>query len=80
LRFWTDEDFPEAMEVAGRITARMEAIGLTDTESRKALRRLEEARLERRIRLVVQIVLVLSAAGAVLLVIRWVRRRRHGLG
>ncbi len=51
LRFWTDEDFPEGMEVANRIEARIKAMGLTDTESAKVLRRFEDARLEKRIRL-----------------------------
>src|SRR5438046_7090318 len=50
LRFWTSESFADAMEVATRIEHRIKAMGLTDTESAKVLRRFDEARLERRIR------------------------------
>jgi hypothetical protein len=48
LRFWTWESFPDAMKVADRVQARIKAMGLTDTESAKVLRRFEEARRERR--------------------------------
>src|SRR5437867_5783148 len=48
LRFWTWESFPEAMQVADRIEHRIKAMGLTDTESAKVLRRFDEARQERR--------------------------------
>jgi len=48
LRFWTWESFPEAMKVADKIEDRIKALGLTDTESRKVLRRFDEARRERR--------------------------------
>jgi hypothetical protein len=39
-RFWTDEKFSDGPATARRIANRIEALGLTDTESRKALRRL----------------------------------------
>src|SRR5215831_1620456 len=48
LRFWTWDSFPNAMEVADRVQNRIKAMGLTDTESAKVLRRFEEARRERR--------------------------------
>jgi len=48
LRFWTHERFPDAMNVADRIEHRIKAMGLTDTESAKVLRRCDEARRERR--------------------------------
>jgi hypothetical protein len=48
LRFWTYDSFPDAMQVADRIENRIKAMGLSDTESRKVLRRFEEARRERR--------------------------------
>jgi hypothetical protein len=48
LRFWTWESFPGAMNVADRVQRRIQAMGLTDTESAKVLRRFEEARRERR--------------------------------
>jgi hypothetical protein len=48
LRFWTWESFPDAMKVADTIESRIRAMGLTDTESAKVLRRFEEARREHR--------------------------------
>jgi hypothetical protein len=48
LRFWTWESFPDAMKVADQVQGRIRAMGLTDTESAKVLRRFEEARRERR--------------------------------
>jgi hypothetical protein len=48
LRFWTWDSFPDAIQVADRIEARIKAMGLSDTESLKVLRRFEEARQERR--------------------------------
>jgi hypothetical protein len=48
LRFWTYDSFPNAMHVAERIENRIKAMGLSDTESLKVLRRLEDARRERR--------------------------------
>jgi hypothetical protein len=48
LRFWTSASFPEAMSVADRVEHRIHAMGLTDTESAKVLRRFDEARRERR--------------------------------
>src|SRR5258708_35941283 len=47
-RFWTDESFPGSLEVAQRVAAKIESAGLTDTESRKALRRLQDAQREAR--------------------------------
>ncbi len=48
LRFWTKESWPDAMKVTDKIEHRMKAMGLTDTESAKVLRRFEDARKERR--------------------------------
>jgi len=48
LRFWTWDSFPDAMKVADRVEARIKAMGLTDTESAKVLRRFDDARRERR--------------------------------
>ncbi len=48
LRFWTWTTFPGAMKVADRVEQRIQAMGLTDTESAKVLRRFDEARRERR--------------------------------
>jgi hypothetical protein len=48
LRFWTWDSFPKAMKLADRVEGRIRAMGLTDTESAKVLRRFEEARRERR--------------------------------
>jgi hypothetical protein len=45
-RFWTDEPFPEGPATARRIAARIEGMGLSDTESQKALRRLRWAAQE----------------------------------
>jgi hypothetical protein len=49
-RFWTSDSFPEGMAVAAKIERRIRAMGLTDPESRKVLRRFKEARLERLVR------------------------------
>jgi len=48
MRFWTWERFPDAMTVADRVEHRIKAMGLTDTESGKVLKRFAEARQERR--------------------------------
>jgi hypothetical protein len=48
LRFWTWDSFPGAMALADRVEGRIRAMGLTDTESAKVLRRFQEARRERR--------------------------------
>jgi hypothetical protein len=48
LRFWTHQTFPDSMKVADRIEHRIKAMGLSDTESAKVLRRFGEARRERR--------------------------------
>jgi len=74
LRFWTWESFPDAMKVADRVQGRIQAMGLTDTESAKVIRRFEEARRERR---------AWALAGGSLLVVvvwggwRWARRGRR---
>ena len=47
LRFWTWQSFPEAIQIADRVEQRIRAMGLTDTESAKVLRRFREARRER---------------------------------
>src|SRR6266566_3212585 len=39
LRFWTRDSFPDAMHIADLIEHRIKAMGLTDTESAKGLRR-----------------------------------------
>jgi hypothetical protein len=61
-RFWTDESFPGSLEVAKRVASKIRSTGLTDTESRKALRRLQDAQREGRRRMMV------IALGAVALV------------
>jgi hypothetical protein len=38
-RFWTMQSFPDGPATARRIAERIKALGLTDTESQKALRR-----------------------------------------
>jgi hypothetical protein len=45
-RFWTEEPFSEGPATARRIAAQIERMGLTDTESQKALRRLRWAEQE----------------------------------
>src|SRR5205814_4833102 len=73
LRFWTSESFADAMEVATRIEHRIKAMGLTDTESAKVLRRFDEARLERRIRRIGIALVILG----VIWVPWWIVRRRR---
>ena len=48
LRFWTWQSFPDAMEVAAKVEQRINAMGLTDTESAKVLRIFDDARREQR--------------------------------
>jgi hypothetical protein len=48
LRFWTWQSFPEALEVATKVGQRINAMGLTDTESAKVLRIFDDARREQR--------------------------------
>jgi hypothetical protein len=67
LRFWTWDSFPGAMEMADRVERRIKAMGLTDTESAKVLRRFEEARRERRGWLL--------GAALLILMLVWVGRR-----
>jgi hypothetical protein len=65
-RFWTDEPFPDGPATARRIAARIEGMGLTDTESQKALRRLRWAAQEdewRSAGWIVTLVAVLVAGG-----------------
>jgi hypothetical protein len=77
LRFWTDESFPDAMRVAAGIEHRIHAMGLTDTESRKVIKRFKEARLEQAIRRTLEILIVVCAMIAALsLARRFVRRSR----
>lgn len=76
LRFWTWESFPDAMKLADRVEARIKAMGLTDTESAKVLRRFEEARRERRAWLVAGGMLLAGIVVAGWLGARWMRRAR----
>jgi hypothetical protein len=74
-RFWTDEPFPEGPATARRIAMRIESMGLTDTESQKALRRLRWAEQEDEWRLagwVLTVVAVIVAGGYAV----WRYRRR----
>ncbi|MHA3774906.1 hypothetical protein ACXR0O_25585 [Verrucomicrobiota bacterium sgz303538] len=75
LRFWTDESFPDAMRVAEGIEQRIHAMGLTDTETGKVLRRFKEARLERAIRWAVCGIGVLLVGWAALKMLRRFRSR-----
>lgn len=76
LRFWTWESFPDAMNVADRVQARIKAMGLTDTESAKVLRRFEEARRERKGWLVVGMILLVVFTWAAWKLGAMVRARR----
>jgi hypothetical protein len=78
LRFWTGESFPDAMKLADKVENRIKTMGLTDTESAKVLRRFEEARLERKIRLVANGVGTLVLAGLAWICFRWVRKKVGG--
>src|SRR5205807_10392138 len=66
--------FPDAMKLADRVEARVKAMGLTDTESAKVLRRFEEARRERRAWLVAGGTLLAAIVVAGWIGARWVRR------
>jgi hypothetical protein len=75
LRFWTDESFPDAMKLAGKVEHRIKTMGLTDTESGKVLRRFEEARLEQRIRTGGKVLVGVVLAGLALICLRWARKK-----
>jgi hypothetical protein len=77
LRFWTWESFPDAMNVADRVQSRIKAMGLTDTESAKVLRRFEEARRERRAWLVAGCFLLVVLAWSGWKCAKWVSRVRR---
>lgn len=79
LRFWTWDSFPDAMNIAARIEKRIKAMGLSDTESLKVLRRFEEARRERRAWRVGSVLLVSLVVLAAWVVARRIRRRRQPL-
>jgi hypothetical protein len=77
LRFWSWDSFPDAVRVADRVANRIKAMGLTDTESAKVLRRFEEARRERRAwRLGAGILLVVFICTGWISA-KWVRRLRR---
>ncbi|MDB6109304.1 MAG: hypothetical protein JWR69_1054 [Pedosphaera sp.] len=79
LRFWTWDSFPDAMNVADRVEHRIRAMGLTDTETAKVLRRFEDARRERRVWQIAGIILLIVAIGSVWLgwkTMKWLRHRR----
>jgi hypothetical protein len=77
LRFWTWDSFPEAMQVADRVEKRIRAMGLTDTESAKALRRFQEARRERRAWRLGGVVLMLVAMWIGWWCVTWKRRSKR---
>jgi|SRR6516162_5876748 hypothetical protein len=78
LRFWTWASFPEAIKVAERVEARIKAMGLSDTESAKVLRRIEEARRERRAWRLAGGVLAAGLVCAAWIGATWIRRKRQG--
>jgi hypothetical protein len=80
LRFWTWDSFPDAMNVADRVQYRIKAMGLTDTESTKVLRRFEEARRERRAWVVVGCILMAVLAWTAWKCVKWVSRIRRRSG
>jgi hypothetical protein len=80
LRFWTWESFPDAMKMADRVESRIKAMGLTDTESAKVLRRFEEARRERRAWVMAGCVLLVVVVTSGWVCARWVTRRRQHKG
>ena len=73
-RFWTDESFPDSLEVAKRVASKIQSAGLTDTESRKALRRLQDAQREAHRRRTVAPLAVLALIGIGYLIISFFRR------
>src|SRR5271165_2762583 len=76
-RFWTDESFPGSMEVAQRVAAKIQSAGLTDTESRKTLRRLQDAQREARRRSVARALEIVALIAIGYLIIRFFRRGRE---
>jgi len=77
LHFWTDESFPDAMQVADRIEKRIKAMRLSDTESLKVLRRFEDARRERRVWRLGRLLLVILAIFSGWKIAKWIGRRRR---
>jgi hypothetical protein len=77
LRFWTWQSFPDAKKVADRVEARIKAMGLTDTESAKVLRRFQEARRERRAWRAVAVGLLALLAWVGLKCAKWARGYRR---
>jgi len=71
LRFWTWDSFPNAMKMADTTERRIKAMGLTDTESAKVLRRFEEARRERRAWLLGGALLILLLVWAGWRLLKW---------
>ena len=75
-RFWTDESFPGSPEVAQKVAAKIESAGLTDTESRKALRRLRDAQREGRQRRIAGTFAIVAFIGIGYLIVRFFLRGR----
>ena len=65
------------MTVAARAEARIRAMGLTDTESAKVLRRFEEARRERRAWLLAGVLLLVVCMWTAWMWGRWMVRVRQ---
>jgi len=80
LRFWTWDSFPNAMTVADRVQERIKAMGLTDTESAKVLRRFEEARRERRAWVALGCILAAVLVWTAWKCVKWVARVRRAAG
>ena len=74
MRFWTWDSYPGSLKVAQRIERKIQSLGLTDPESRKALRRLRWAQWESRFRKGVTAVLIVAPLAG-----WWLRRRRRRL-
>src|SRR5262249_1155260 len=77
LRFWTWDSFPGAIKLAGRVENRIKAMGLTDTESAKRLRRFQEGRREGRAWLLAGGLLLLILIGAAWKCAKWAKRARR---
>ena len=78
-RFWTDEPFPEGPATARRIAASIERMGLSDTESQKALRRLRWAAQEEEWRSAGWVLTVVAVVVAVAYAVWRYRRRRAAM-
>jgi hypothetical protein len=76
-RFWTDESFPGSLGVAKRVASQVQSAGLTDTESRKALRRLQDAQREAHRRRTVGALAAVALIGIGYLIIGFFRRGRE---